>query len=75
LQTGRIAGAGLDVFTQEPLPPESPFWEMPNVIISPHIGGLSENYYDRAAYLFAENLRRYIQGHPLLNVVDRQLGY
>jgi D-2-hydroxyacid dehydrogenase (NADP+) len=75
LQTGRIAGAGLDVFTQEPLPSDSPFWEMPNVIISPHIGGLSENYYDRAAYLFAENLRRYIQGHPLLNVVDRQLGY
>lgn len=75
LQTGHIAGAGLDVFAQEPLPEDSPLWEMPNVIISPHIGGLSENYYDRAAQLFAENLRRYVQGQPLLNVVDRQLGY
>lgn len=75
LQTGRIAGAGLDVFEKEPLPPDSPLWDMPNVIISPHIGGLSEDYYDRAAHLFAENLRRYINGQPLLNVVDRQLGY
>ena len=75
LQGGRIAGAGLDVFEKEPLPEDSPLWEMPNVIISPHIGGLSENYYDRAAHLFAVNLRRYISGQSLLNVVDRQLGY
>jgi phosphoglycerate dehydrogenase-like enzyme len=75
LAEGRIAGAGLDVFAQEPLPPESPLWQMPNVIISPHIGGLSEHYDDRALGVFAENLRRYVAGQPLLNVVDRQAGY
>lgn len=75
LKGGQIAGAGLDVFEQEPLPTDSPLWDMPNVIISPHVGGASEQYQDWATDLFAENLRRYVNDEPLLNVVDRQTGY
>lgn len=75
LQSGQIAGAGLDVFAQEPLPVDSPLWDMPNVIISPHIGGMTADYNDRVVKLFAENLRRYISGQPLFNLVDRTNGY
>ena len=75
LQEGWIAGAGLDVFRQEPLPPESPFYDLPNVILTPHISGASAAYDDRASDLFAENLRRYLAGEPLLNLVDKQRGY
>jgi phosphoglycerate dehydrogenase-like enzyme len=75
LREGWIAGAGLDVFRQEPLPPESPFYSMPNVILTPHISGASAAYDDRATEMFAENLRRYLAGEPLLNLVDRQRGY
>ncbi len=75
LQSGQIAGAGLDVFAQEPLPADSPLWDMPSVIISPHIGGMTANYNDRVVKLFAENLRCYINGQPLLNLVDRKYGY
>ena len=64
-----IAGAALDVFEQEPLPPESPLWQMENVIISPHIAGLTSRYYDVVLDLFSTNLRRYIAGEPLLNQV------
>ena len=75
LRKGWIAGAGLDVFEQEPLPPESPLWQLDNVIISPHISGFTPYYDDRATDLFCENLRRYLGGKPLLNVVDREHGY
>ncbi len=75
LQQGRIAGAGLDVFAVEPLPPESPLRHMPNVIMSPHVSGDTEQYDVLAASLFARNLRRYLAGEPLLNVVDQKLGY
>jgi phosphoglycerate dehydrogenase-like enzyme len=75
LQSGRVAGAGLDVFTQEPLPRSSPLWTMPNVIISPHVGGVSEQTRERAAWFFAVNLTRYLEGRDLLNVVDRKQGY
>ncbi|HVT73701.1 MAG TPA: D-2-hydroxyacid dehydrogenase [Lacunisphaera sp.] len=70
-----IAGAGLDVFATEPLPPDSPFWAMENVIISPHISGVTPRYDEHVCTLFAENLRRYLAGEPLLNLVDRTLGY
>jgi phosphoglycerate dehydrogenase-like enzyme len=75
LQARRIAGAGLDVFEQEPLPPDSPLWKLDNVIISPHVAGSSVTYDDKAAELFAENLQRYLDGRPLLNRVHREHGY
>jgi D-2-hydroxyacid dehydrogenase (NADP+) len=70
-----IAGAGLDVFTREPLPPESPFYAMPNVIFSPHISGDIPDYESRAVEVFCENLRRYLAGEPFLHEVDREKGY
>jgi phosphoglycerate dehydrogenase-like enzyme len=70
-----IAGAGLDVFTREPLPPESPFYAMPNVIFSPHISGDIPDYESRAAEVFCENLRRYLEDEPFLHEVDREKGY
>jgi phosphoglycerate dehydrogenase-like enzyme len=75
LQEGWIAGAGLDVFEQEPLPADSPLWKLDNVILTPHISGLTPHYDERAIEIFVENLRRYIGGQPLLNVVDAALGY
>lgn len=75
LQNNIIGGAGLDVFEQEPLPKESPLWTLPNVIISPHTAGFSSHYDERAMTLFAENLRRYLNGDSLLNVVDMSKGY
>lgn len=71
----RLAGAALDVYPVEPLPESSPLWGMPNVILSPHIAGASGEYFERAAELFRENLRRYLAGQPLLNRYDRQRGY
>lgn len=75
LSEGWIAGAALDVFDQEPLPADSPFWSMSNVILTPHISGGTEIYNRRATDIFAENLRRYLNGEPLLNVVDPTRGY
>ncbi len=75
LYSGRIAGAGLDVFETEPLPADSPLWRLENVLISPHVAGFTPHYDERASDLFAENLRRYRAGEPLLNRVDRARGY
>lgn len=75
LQEGWIAGAGLDVFETEPLPESSPLWAMDNVILTDHYGGVSPHYDDRAMAVFVENLKRYTSGQPLLNLVDKQLGY
>jgi phosphoglycerate dehydrogenase-like enzyme len=75
LQKKQLAGAGLDVFHDEPLPADSPLWEQPNVIISPHVAGLSPYYIERAFTLFKENLRRYVAGEPLLNRIDLERGY
>jgi phosphoglycerate dehydrogenase-like enzyme len=75
LQEKRLSGAALDVFAEEPLPASSPFWKLPNVIISPHIAGFSPNYHTRAMQMFAENLQRYLNGEPLLNVYDPHRGY
>jgi D-2-hydroxyacid dehydrogenase (NADP+) len=70
-----IAGAGLDVFAIEPLPPESRFWELPNVILSPHVSGIMEGLIERATSVFCENLRRYLTGRRLLNIVHKERGY
>jgi phosphoglycerate dehydrogenase-like enzyme len=71
----RIAGAAIDVFAQEPPPAGHPLYELDNVIVSPHVSGFLASYDDRCVDLFAENLRRYLAGEPLLNVVDRARGY
>jgi phosphoglycerate dehydrogenase-like enzyme len=75
LQEGWIAGAGLDVFETEPLPPDSPLWEMDNVILTSHYAGLTPKYAQRGMEIFVDNLRRYQAGDPLNNVVDKKLGY
>ena len=75
LKAGKIRGAGLDVYSEEPLPSSSPIWKLPNVIACPHIAGFSPRYVTRAMTLFAENFRRYIAGEPLLNVVQKERGY
>jgi phosphoglycerate dehydrogenase-like enzyme len=75
LQQKRIGGAVLDVTTPEPLPPEHPLWRQENVIITPHMAGHIEHHFDNVVDLFAENLRRYLAGEPLLNLVVRELGY
>ncbi len=75
LQEGWIAGAGLDVFEEEPLPGDSPLWRMKNVILSPHVSAFSTRYDDRAVELFATNLERYLRGEPLFNVYNPALGY
>jgi len=75
LQERRIAGAGLDVFEQEPLPAESPLWTLDNVILTPHAAGRSQNRPRPTVELFCDNLRRFLAGRPLRNVVDKELGF
>jgi len=70
-----IAGAALDVFEREPLPPDSELWGMDNLILTPHISGTSDKYNGRVAELFCDNLRRYLAGLPLRNLVDKRRGY
>jgi len=73
LREGQIAGAALDVFVTEPLPPDSPLWDLPNVYVSPHMSG--SGFEERLAVQFLDNLRRWKAGRPLLNVVDKRLGF
>jgi phosphoglycerate dehydrogenase-like enzyme len=75
LQREAIAGAALDVFQQEPLPMESPFYSLKNVIVTPHISGVFSEMVDRVVALFLENLQRYRNGKTLFNLVDRHRGY
>ncbi|MBM4436760.1 MAG: hypothetical protein FJ029_05905 [Actinobacteria bacterium] len=75
LRAGAIAGAGLDVTAPEPLPPESPLWEMPNVILTAHYAGWSDAMLDRIFAIFIDNLVRFDAGQPLHNVVDLRAGY
>jgi phosphoglycerate dehydrogenase-like enzyme len=75
LEQGQIAGAGLDAFHQEPLPPDSPLWTLPNVIITPHSAAFAGDYWQPAVDLFLDNLARYRRAEPLLNVVDKARGY
>jgi phosphoglycerate dehydrogenase-like enzyme len=75
LEAGRIAGAGLEAFRREPLPGDSPYWRLPNVLVSPHTASFAGDYWAPVVDLFLENLRRFKAGEPLLNVVDKRLGY
>jgi phosphoglycerate dehydrogenase-like enzyme len=75
LRSGALAGAALDVFEREPLSPDSPLWDMPNVIVSPHIGGDVAGTPAAFTAVFLANLERYMAGAPLENVVDKRLGY
>jgi phosphoglycerate dehydrogenase-like enzyme len=75
LRQDRLGGAALDVFTKEPLDAASPYWDLPNVIVTPHTSGALRDYWTPLVALFSENLRRFDRGEPLLNVVDKIAGY
>jgi D-2-hydroxyacid dehydrogenase (NADP+) len=75
LKDGRLGGAALDVFTREPLDADSPYWDLPNVIITPHMSGAMEDYWTPLVHLFADNLRRFERGETLRNIVDKRAGY
>ncbi|MFX0097247.1 MAG: D-2-hydroxyacid dehydrogenase [Candidatus Hodarchaeota archaeon] len=75
LKEGWIAGAGLDVFETEPLPASSELWKMKNVIITPHLAGATPLYLERLTDIFCENLGRFLKKEPLINVVDKNIGY
>ena len=75
LEEGAIGGAALDVFAQEPPPAGHPFYGLDNVILSPHVSGFLPSYDEKCSVLFALNLRRYLAGEPMLNLVDRTRGY
>ncbi len=75
LNEGWIAGAGLDAHSKEPLPASSPFWTAPNTIVTPHMGAKTHATHQRGFEIFLDNLRRYVAGEPLRNVVDKQAGY
>jgi phosphoglycerate dehydrogenase-like enzyme len=75
LASGSIAGAALDVVHPEPLPGGHPLWSMENLILTPHMSGDTEDHLDDLGKLFVDNLRRFCQGEPLENVVDKTLGF
>jgi len=75
LREGWIAGAGLDVYATEPLPPGSPLWRIPQVVMTPHVAGTHPDYMGRSADLFIANLKRYLSGGRLVNEVDKEAGY
>ena len=75
LRAGTISGAALDVFDQEPLPPDSPLWDLDNLLITPHTAGMAHNLWERHYAVFSENMRRYLARQPLLGMVDKHSGY
>ncbi len=75
LKSGALGGAGLDVTTPEPLEAQSPLWDIENVLLTPHISGAKQGYNDEACEVFVENLRRFVAGRTMLNLVDRAGGY
>jgi len=75
LRSGTVAGAALDVFEAEPLPAQSPLWDLPQVLVTPHVSGLAPDYWGRAIAMFGDNLGRFLEGRPLRNVVDKRAGY
>jgi phosphoglycerate dehydrogenase-like enzyme len=75
LKSGRLRGAGLDVYWEEPLPEGHPLWELPNVIMTPHVSAVTRGFWRRQADLIEENLRRYFREEPLLNLVDKEAGF
>ena len=75
LRSGRVRGAGLDVFEEEPLPADSPLWGLPNTLLLPHVSATSHRFWQRETDLIVRNIRRYLAGDPLVNTVDKQAGY
>ena len=75
LTNGQLRGAALDVFETEPLPADSPFWDLENVILTPHCSSVYEGWELKSVAMFSENLSRYRRGDPLLNIVDPGRGY
>jgi phosphoglycerate dehydrogenase-like enzyme len=75
LRERRLGAAALDVFAEEPLPPGSPYWQMENVLITPHTAAVTEKLWERHYALLSQNLRRYLAGQPLLGLVDKRKGY
>jgi phosphoglycerate dehydrogenase-like enzyme len=75
LRAGKLRGAALDVATPEPLPSDSELWDVPNLILTPHISGLSKAYTDRSFQILSANLTKIEKGDKLFNVVDRKKGY
>jgi phosphoglycerate dehydrogenase-like enzyme len=75
LRERKIGGAALDVFPKEPLAADSPLWDVPNLLITPHTAALTDKLWERHYSLFSENLRRYLNGKPLVAVVDKRKGY
>jgi len=75
LEQGRIRGAALDVFGTEPLPADHPFWRHPRVLVSPHVSAVTTGFWERETALIVDNIKRYLEGAPLTNVVDLEAGY
>jgi D-3-phosphoglycerate dehydrogenase len=75
LRSGHLAGAGVDVTEVEPLPENSPLWDLPNVLITPHVGAQAANRVDDTTRLACENLRRFLAGEKVYNIVDKKLGF
>jgi phosphoglycerate dehydrogenase-like enzyme len=75
LKKGRLRGAGLDVFREEPLPNHHPLWTLPNVVLTPHVSAVTRGFWRRQTDLILENLRRYLAGETLLNLVDKEAGF
>jgi phosphoglycerate dehydrogenase-like enzyme len=75
LRDGRLRGAALDVFTAEPLSEDHPLWSLSNVLITPHTAAVSRGFWRRETSLIVENVRRFFEGEPLINEVDRDRGY
>ena len=75
LRNGPLEGAALDVFGEEPLAPESPLWDLPNLIVTPHVAAASPRYFEQVFRLFADNLARFLEGQPLRHVADPGRGY
>ena len=75
LEQRRLQGAALDVFGKEPLPADHPFWRHPRVLVAPHVSGVTTGFWERETALIVENIKRYLEGAPLTNVVDLEAGY
>jgi phosphoglycerate dehydrogenase-like enzyme len=75
LTSRRLRGAGLDATWEEPLPDAHPLWTMPNAIVTPHVAGISPRFIERSVELCCDNLRRFLDGQPLVSVVDKAKGY
>ena len=75
LERGRLTGAALDVFATEPLPAGHPFWTHPRVLVAPHVSAVSGRFWERETALIVDNIRSYLAGAPLTNLVDLEAGY